>query len=64
VFPRGEDAAITFTPGRAAWSTSQHRASSASYMAGARLPPFGANCGRQKRLEFGSFQITTSATSG
>ena len=59
-FPRGAEAAITFTPGRAAWSTSQQRASSASYAAGARLVPSGANCGRQKRLEFGSFQITTS----
>src|SRR6266498_178872 len=47
---------ITFTRGRNACSTSQQRASSASYLAG--------DTGRQKNLPFGSFQITMSLTVG
>jgi hypothetical protein len=62
--PRGALAAITFTPGRIACSTSQHSASSSSYAGAAAFEPSGPNCGCQKRLELGSFQITTSFTRG
>src|SRR5215208_2994477 len=64
-FPLDEVAKpMTFTFGRSAWSTSQQRASSATYAAGAALSPFASNCGRQKWLLFGSFQITTSLMCG
>src|ERR671933_1158657 len=63
-FPLGDAAgAKTFTSGRAAWRTSQQRASSASYAAGATLRS-PTNCGLQFADLFGSFQITTSAIEG
>ena len=46
-FPLGDVVMITFTSGRKACRTSQQRASSASYAAGAALVPSGLNCGRQ-----------------
>ena len=46
---------MTLTSARAACRTSQQRASSASYAAGAFA------CEFQNRFLFGSFQITTSA---
>src|SRR4051794_516741 len=64
-FPRGEVAGpTTLMPGRKPCSTSQQRASNASYAAGAALEPSALNCGRQKKLTFGSFQMTTSLIEG
>src|ERR687896_163487 len=57
-FPRGAvEGAITLMPERVSWSTSQHRARSAWYAAGAALDPSELNCGLQKKVLFGSFQI-------
>src|SRR5438094_9681946 len=61
-FPCGALAAITFTLGRIPCSVSQQRARSASYSGAATAEPSGANWGRQKWREFGSFQITTTCT--
>ena len=64
-FPLGAVAgAIRFTVDRVVWRRSQQRASSAWYAAGAALVPSALYCGCQNRLEFGSFQITTSVIDG
>jgi hypothetical protein len=63
-FPLGEVVMRTLTLGRNAWRTSQQRARSFSYAAGAALAPPGVNCGCQKKPRFGSFQMTTSLMVG
>jgi hypothetical protein len=46
--PRDDVETMRLTPGRNACRTSQQRASSAAYAAGAALVPFARNWGRQK----------------
>src|SRR4029077_16669941 len=63
-FPLGDVVMITLTLGRNACRTSQQRARSASYAAGAALVPSALNCGSKKKPRFGSFQITMSLIVG